>query len=222
MALNFKLDSISSRYLALAVLILLMMAAGSSSATSPCVNGRCMVEVSTSPQALPCGIAIAFLALFWPRSGTKKGTEHPVVILRRIGAFFFDFMVVLYALTPLLNMAMLAVEAEATGSFAWSFSRDYSRPSDAQLMFPGIFLIQFLLILYFYLHMALNHQTIGKYIFGYTIDPVEGKQPSYVAATILSVIGMGIWPISLGLALRRQDKAFLWDRSSNTNAVRVI
>lgn len=219
MTQNLKLNVTTSRYLLLASLILLLILAGPSSANSSCIKESCIVEVSASFRALLCGGVIAVLALFWPRPSATNSSDHPVAILRRLGALLLDFTVVLAVLSPLLCIAVLAMEAEVTGTFAWSFSRDFSRPSDLQIMIPGILLMQFLLVLYFYVHNALNRQTVGKHILGYTVTSSEGEQPNYMAATVLSVIGMCMWPISLYLAVRRQDKSFWWDGTSNTKAI---
>lgn len=219
MAQRFTLDNKTNRYLLLAGLVLLFFVSGGSTSNSSCVNGSCWVEVSQSPTALPAGVLIAFAALFWPRIRSQDDNKRPVLILRRLGAFIVDFMIVLAALIPSLGLAMLLLEAEATGEFVWSFSRSFSRSSDWQIMTPGILLIQLSLVAYFYLHNVLNRQTAGKFILGYTLVSEHDKRPSYTAATALSVIGMCVWPISLYLAARRTDKVFWWDNASNTKAI---
>lgn len=216
---NFVLDNKTNRYLLLAGLVLLFLLSGGSTSSSSCVNDLCYVEVSQSPNALPMGVLVAFAALFWPRTRSRSISRRPVLILRRLGAFFLDFVVVLSALLPFLGLAILHREAQVTGEFVWSFSRDFSRPSDWQIMVPGIWLIQVSLVAYFYLHNVLNRQTAGKYILGYALVGVNDKRPSYFAATILSVIGMCMWPISLYLAARRADKMFWWDNASNTTTI---
>jgi len=218
---RFALENKTSRYLLLAGLVLLFFVSGGATSNSTCVNGRCWVEVSQSPTALPVGIVIALAALFWPRRRSKNNSKRPVLILRRLGAFVLDFAIVLAALSPFLGLAILFLEAEATGEFVWSFSRDFSRPSDWQIMVPGILLIQLSVVAYFYSHNVLNRQTAGKFILGYTLVSRDDKKPSYAVATALSVIGMCMWPISLFLAARRADKVFWWDNASNTKAILV-
>lgn len=219
MAQRFTLGNKTNRYLLLAGLVLLLFLSGGSTSNSSCVNGSCWVEVSQSPTALPAGVLIALAALFWPRIRPQENNKRPVLILRRLGAFFLDFMIVLAALSPFLVLAMLFLEAEATGEFVWSFKRSFSRSSDWQIMVPGILLMQLSLVAYFYVHNALNRQTAGKFILGYTLVGKDDKRPSYAAATALSVIGMCMWPISLYLAARRTDKVFWWDNASNTKTI---
>ena len=209
----------TNRYVLLACLVLLFFLSGGSTSNSSCVNERCIVEVSQSPTALPAGIMIGLVALFWPRTSSQRNRRCPVLILRRLGAFILDFTIVLAALSPFLGLSMLYLEAQATGEFAWSFTRGFSRPSDSQVMLPGILLIQASVVAYFYLHNVLNRQTAGKLILGYALVREDDKRPSYVAATALSVIGMCTWPISLYLAARRADKMFWWDKASNTKTV---
>lgn len=216
---RLALENKTNRYVLLAGLVLLFFLSGGSTSNSSCVNGRCFVEVSQSPTALPAGIMIALAALFWPRKSSQNTIRRPVLILRRLGAFVLDFAIVLAALSPFLGLTMLYLEAQATGEFAWSFTRGFSRPSDWQVMVPGILLIQASVVAYFYLHNVLNRQTAGKLIFGYALVSDDDKRPSYVAATVLSVIGMCIWPISLYLAARRADKMFWWDKTSNTKTI---
>ena len=213
------LENKNNRYVLLAGLVLLFFLSGGSTSNSSCVNGRCFVEVSQSPTALPAGVVIALAALFWPRKSSQNNSRRPVLILRRLGAFVLDFAIVLSALSPFLGLTMLYLEAQATGEFAWSFTRGFSRPSDWQVMFPGILLIQASVVTYFYLHNVLNRQTAGKLILGYALVGEDDKRPSYVAATALSVIGMCMWPISLYLAARRSDKMFWWDKASNTKTI---
>ena len=216
---RFVLDNKTNRYLLLTGLILLFFLSGDFTSNSSCVNGSCFVEVSQSPTALPAGIMIALAALFWPRKSSQNNSTRPVLILRRLGAFVLDFAIVFAALIPFLGLTMLYLEAQATGEFVWSFSRGFSRPSDWQIMVPGILLIQASVVAYFYLHNILNRQTAGKYILGYVLIGADGKQPNYVIATTLSVMGMCLWPISLYLAARRANKMFWWDNASNTKAI---
>lgn len=86
----------------------------------------------------------------------------PVGIFQRFGAFILDFMGVLVAFTPAITLPILYYEAQATGTFAWSFSREFARPTDALAVLPGILLAQVSLVTYFYFHAAKNRQTIGR------------------------------------------------------------
>lgn len=215
-----------NRYMALAIMIILFFvsigsAGGNVGATSVCENGKCYTAVSASLVSLALSIIIGLFALFCPRREMLANPAKPVGIFQRFGAFMLDFMAVLSAFTPLFTLPILFFEAQATGAFAWSFSRDFARPTDALAIIPGVLLAQISLVYYYYFHAAKSRQTIGQYILGYKVAPVIGAKPNYLQRTIYAVFGMCMWPVSTYLAARRLDKAFWWDRASGTKVIRV-
>ena len=215
-----------NRYFALAIMLTLFFASTSGAgghvgATSVCENGNCYTAASASLMSLMLGVVIGLFALFCPRQEMMANLSKPVGIFQRFGAFLLDFMAVLAAFTPAFKLPILYFEAQATGIFAWSFSRDFARSTDALAVMPGILLAQISLVAYFYFHAAKARQTIGQYILGYRVAPVIGAEPNYISRTIYAVIGMCMWPISTYMAARRLDKAFWWDRASGTKVERV-
>lgn len=202
-------------------LMALLLFSGPLSVNSSCTNGQCFVAVASSWKALPSGLLLTLLSLFWPRPITKKRSDKSVGILRRFGAFFIDLMVVTAALGPLLAAALVFVEARETGSFAWSFSRNYTRPSDWLLIVPGILLIQASLVLYFFGHLLRERQTIGRYIFGFTFVPSDHRPPRHALSVWLSFVGLCLWPLFIYRVFKRTGRAFWWDEASNMKAVLV-
>ena len=214
-----------NRYLALALLLLMLFistrsAEGQLGVTAICENEICYTAASASIVSLTLGVFIGLFAIFCPRREVLVVPTNPVGIFQRFGALILDIFVVLAAFTPVIALPILLLEAEATGVFAWSFKRDFSRPTDG-LLLPGILLMQISLVAYFYFYAAKNRQTIGQYILGYKVAPVIGAEPKYLTRTFYAVIGMCVWPISTIMATRRIDKAFWWDRASGTRVVRV-
>ena len=197
-------------------------AEGSLGATSVCENGKCYTAASASLVSMALSVMIGLFALFCPRQKIFANPTKPVGIFQRAGAFILDFMVVLAVCTPLFTLPILFFEAHATGSFAWSFERDFARATDALAVAPGLLIAQISLVAYYYFHAARTRQTIGQYILGYKVDPVIGSEPNYLKRTIYAVIGMCVWPVSIFLAAQRLDKAFWWDRASNTKVIRVF
>ena len=189
--------------------------------SSVCENNNCFTVASASLISLMLGLFMGMFALLCPRQDMIANPAKPVGIFQRLGAFLLDFIAVIVAFSPILTLPILYLEAQATGTFVWSFSREFVRPTDVIAILPGILLAQFSLIIYFYLHAAKNRQTIGQYILGYRVLPVIGSQPKYASRSFYAVIGMCMWPISTYMAARRLDKAFWWDRASGTKVQRV-
>ena len=215
-----------NRYLALAIMLTLFFAStrgagGHVGATSVCENSNCYTEASASLISLVLGVITGLFALLCPRQEMVANPAKPVGIFQRFGAFLLDIMVVMAAFTPALTFPILYFEAQATGAFAWSFSRDFARATDVLALMPGILLAQISLVAYFYFHATKNRQTIGQYILGYSVLPEVGAVPNYLARTIYAVIGMCLWPISIYMAARRLDRAFWWDGASGTFVQRV-
>ncbi len=195
---------------------------GTVGVTSLCQNLQCYTVASSSIISTALGISALIFIAVYRQKNMKMDINNSVGILQRLGALFIDFFVMLMALTPLVVLPILWVEAQITGTFAWSFARPFVRPSDAMIILPGVLLIFVALFFYFYLHARKNRATIGQYLFGFKISASESGTPNYLARTFLSLIGICAWPISIFLALRRQDRKFWWEIKTHTRAVRMI
>lgn len=179
---------------------------------------------SASLSGLVVAIVLAGFILLFPRKRGTVITEQTVGLLRRLAAFYLDFFLFMLVLAPLLATPALLIEASATGEFEWEFVRDFSRPSDGWVLTPVFLFAFYLLYSYFYWHAAKQRQTIGKYLLGYSLRAADetGDRPQFGRGLLLGALGMAVWPISLVLALRHEDKALWWDVRTNVQAVMVV
>lgn len=191
---------------------------------STCINDQCYMSASASLPALIASVVLVAFVTFYPQEvGTPMHVE-PIKIWEGFAAFFIDFLVVLSATSPIATLPILLAEADATGSFQWSFERDFSRPTDASLAFPGVLAMFAVLFAYFYIHPAIGRQTVGQFLLGFRVEgvPGVGKRPAFALNVLLGYIGLCAWPISLYLAANRRDKAFWWNLRTRTRVVRVV
>lgn len=207
-----------------AILVALFATAPHQGFNSTCVNDQCFMSASTSLMGLvSSGVLVAFVVLYPQETGTPLHID-PIKIGERFAAFFIDFLVVLAATSPIATLPILLAEAEATGNFQWSFERDFSRPTDGALTFPGVLSMFAALFAYFYIHPAIGRQTVGQYLLGFRVEgvPGTGKKPAFGLNVLFGYIGLCAWPVSVYLAAKRRDKAFWWNLRSRTRLVRIV
>ena len=183
------------------------------------------VEASTSKPAIVASLCLwAFLPFYPQRPGRPYLANDPVKMWERATAFHVDFAVSFIALLPVLVLPALWGEAWATGEFQWAIQRDYFRTSDIVLVHIHILALFVLNFGYFYAHAVLGRRTLGQYLLGYRLEglPDDDRPPAYALNTLLGFVGLMVWPVSLGLAAGREDKAGWWNLRSRTRLVRVV
>ena len=198
------------------------LSGGSVGVSSQCLNNNCWINASTSLYGIVSGLVLAVFILLFPRKKFTESSNGVVGIWRRFGAFFLDFFVVLAIITPIATLPILVAESAYTGSFEWSFTRDFSRDSDNYYLITPIFVTFALLFLYFYQYTKNMQQTLGQYVLNYKVVPVaeSEKNPEFAKRVIYSYIGLCAWPISVILALNSETKACWWDKATNTKLIR--
>lgn len=207
-----------------AILVALFAAVPHQGFSFACSSNQCSMSASTSMMGLVApGILIAFIVFHPQETGTPKHVE-PIKIWERFTAFLIDLLVVFSVSVPIATLPILLAEAGATGNFQWSFERDFSRPTDAALAFPGVLWMFVALVGYFYIHPVIGRQTIGQYLLGFRVEavPGAGKKPSFGLNILLGYIGLCVWPVSLYLAAKRQDKTCWWNLRTRTRLVRSL
>jgi hypothetical protein len=110
-----------------------------------------------------------------------------------------DFYIVILTISPFAALFPLMAEASRTGSFAWSFERKFTVPSD---WYIGILLVLFTLtsmVLYFAFPVAMGTQTAGCYLLGLKVIPnLPGNGRLGLARglrrVVLGFIGLCTWP----------------------------
>ncbi|MES1156859.1 MAG: RDD family protein [Alphaproteobacteria bacterium] len=191
---------------------------------STCVNDQCYMSASSSLVSLIASAILAVFTVFYPQKAGESERTEPVKIKERFAAFLIDFFIVISAGGPVATLPILLTEAKAVGRFQWSFERDFSRPTDYVLAVPGVFFMFGLLFVYFYVHLLIGRQTVGQYLLGYRVEgapSVEGKKPAWGLSVLLGYVGLCVWPISVYLAAKREDKAFWWNLQTDTRLVRT-
>lgn len=187
--------------------------------SSQCVNNNCVVSASTSLYSIILSLGFILFAMKFPRA-KRVDTKIRVGVWRRFGAFFLDFLTILLALTPILTLPIIYAEYTHTGSFNWSFQRNFSRDSDILLILPSGLILFAGLIYYFYKFTLLSKPTLGQYVLGYRVVAEDGdmNKEKARARIISSILGMCFWPISVihGLIKKR---VFWWDSTSESIAV---
>ncbi len=214
----------------LLVFALIALAAIASSWNSPdtfgaqfrCENSDCFVSAGATSQALIVALVV-LVFLFAYSQRDQRTTQLAVVgVWRRFGAFLLDFTTIMMVAVPIGAMPMLVAEYYYTGSFQWSFEREFVRPTDVPLIMPialGIFLVMYF---YFSLPPKRGRQTVGQYVLGYrVIASGNADVPTYGRRALLSFVGLCAWPLSVVLALRHERKAFWWDTATGSQVVRV-
>lgn len=195
---------------------------GQVGASSACLNSNCFVTASSSAESVVTALALAIFVALYPCKPGALDDDRVVGVWRRLGAFFLDFLAVLSVFSPLLVLPLLVAEAGVTDEFRWAFERNYARPSDTAYMLSATFGSFILIFVYFYMHLRMNRPTLGQYVSGYRIVSSVNELPRPAIRVIASWLGLCAWPVSLILALKRNDKWFWWDTISGTHAVRVM
>lgn len=192
---------------------------GSVGFSSYCSNNGCEVKASASLISILLSVALFILLLTYRQHNFKINHSNRVRMLRRIGALFIDFMVIMIITSPIATLPILIAEANYTGTFQWSFEREFARSTDGIFVHPPILLTFFLLFYYFYIHPKIGKATVGQYILGYTIKATDDSTPKYGLRVFYSLIALSIWPITIVLCLAKKKRDRWWDTKSNTRAV---
>lgn len=207
-----------------AILVMSLASGPQQGINSSCINAQCSVHASTSLIGLLASAAMMIFVVWYPQKAGTPASFPPVTISERFAAFFVDFLTVLLAVTPMATLPLLLSEADATGSFRFSFERDFSRPADATFAFLGSVFVFMGLFAYFYIHAVTGRQTVGQYLLGYRVVgfPGSSDKPAFGLNVLLGFFGLCAWPVSVYFAAKRQDKAFWWNLRTRTQLVRLV
>ena len=164
---------------------------------------------------------VAFIILMkWPRRlpGIEYDDESRVGLIRRYFTLSVDLFVGLIGVMPLVCMTDLFLEYLATGTWQWSFERDFFRTTDI----IGILLILLGFYGIFY-HIkrcfVQDQQTLGQYLLKVRLIPTT-EDPLLSVRFIVAWAILAWWPFwPLTLFGKKQD--YQWDISSRTKLRRV-
>jgi uncharacterized RDD family membrane protein YckC len=185
------------------------------------VNGEYRVAGGTHPVALgfsAVAIAIYFLLMTSERSCGVKPLSG---VFRRVVAFWLDFMLAMFVIGPVLGILPTLMEWRRTGTFHWTFERNYSAPGDgAQVTF--VVLLAFVALFFYYVVPLLRQRpTPGKCLMGYQViadDPDSLTLKGMIKRTLLGFMG-GYMAWFVG---RDRKNGKLWlDKNFGTRAVLI-
>jgi hypothetical protein len=134
---------------------------------------RSQVSAASDPVLIAISLlSLALMALLLARQAPNEVEGIPTW-RRRFAAFVVDIYIVFGATTPLVAVISLAVEARRTGSFAWSFERDFTVASDWYVGLPLTLALVGMVALYFALPIVYGTQTVGCYLLRLKVAPVD-------------------------------------------------
>ena len=185
------------------------------------IMGPDLVIVSSSLPALLLGPAVFSLCVARQQPTRLDESPLPVTIWERMSALLIDFASVVVVTIPLISLPGLLLEWQATGTFSWAFEREFMRATD---IVSGALFLVILPVLYGYFVTLprRGYATIGQYIMGYRIVPLDdfGAKPQYFHRVILSYF-LICCILAWGYLFRQDEGVYWWERKTHTIAMRT-
>lgn len=146
--------------------------------TVQCSNGNCAVHAASSPLHIFMGPAFLSIIMLIPLRDYQY-TDDAVGFMRRVGAVYFDVILLTVCFVAIFALPSLFVESLHLNMFQWEFSRSYVRTSDWVISFWvfGVFLAGFL-----YMRRSCNKSnrpTFGQYLMGYGVNAGKASRFRY-------------------------------------------
>lgn len=159
---------------------------------------------------------IVFVLLMrWPKRDGLIIEGGRVGVFERFGAFLTDLFVAMMPIAPIIVMADLIIEYFATGSWQWSYERDFSRSTD--IISAGIMVMGFIAIFYYFKwHFERSKQTLGQHFFRFKLIATR-ENPSMGARAFIAFVNTAWWPIWPWTILK-QKQDYWWDKASGIKA----
>jgi len=174
---------------------------------------RTRVLAGLPPGLLAWSVVAIPLVFFLIRRRVPSESDGVPSWRRRFAAFIIDFVVIFCAIAPPATPILLGAEAARTGSFAWSFDRNFSVPTDWLIGFPLVIGIMGGMVLYFAVPMVRGTQTVGGYLLQLKVVPVGGWQPRLYDAMKRAFLGLFMGPLNVWRE-RGADGSTWYDRST--------
>lgn len=186
---------------------------GSSTETTDCSSSACMKSITWSPLRTGLGIGVLLgLVFLGPRSG-RVVSSQPVAVSARFWAFMLDGMMLVLILTPAFDLFVILAEGFRTGSFS-----TVVQPEPDQYNYLGATFALSLLLLSLR-STTIGSQTFGQRIMGYQSVPASNPLPSALVNSMLGLVALCAWPVSLMLATGSRPQPAWWNRISGVQAV---
>lgn len=152
-------------------------------------NGVENVSATTSPGALVAAliIVIAFVVALHPESDDRPGRTEAST-MRRGAAWFLDLWLSLTAVSAIVALLPLIVEAIATGQFQWQFERASATMADWLMGVLGILLSFAGMAMYWGIAAVRAGQTIAQAVFGLRVVSTTAEPLTLRACLLRGVL----------------------------------
>lgn len=124
-----------------------------------------------------------------------------------------DGMMLVLILTPAFDLFVILAEGFRTGSFS-----TVVQPEPDQYNYLGATFALSLLLLSLR-STTIGSQTFGQRIMGYQSVPASNPLPSALVNSMLGLVALCAWPVSLMLATGSRPQPAWWNRISGVQAV---
>jgi RDD family len=184
-------------------------------------NGGYQYGGGTAPWLL--GFAVMVLALYvllMEATPIGPGTPFPSV-LRRLAAFWLDFIVAMSIVTAPLGLLAVILERRRTGVFQWSFERETYATGDLAVAGFSVFACFAFLLFYYAVPVARRRPSPGACILGYQVLPDDAERLTFrkaILRTLLGFLAVAAAPIALFVARRQKEGKFWLDAVFHTRA----
>jgi hypothetical protein len=186
-------------------------------------NNITEVSSGTHPIIIINSIVIFVLCCFIPQ---KTNNTHTIITskkIRRIVAFYINFIVSLICVAGITSLIPLIIEYQRVKVFQWSFTRNYIISSDVFVGFPVIILSIILMLVFNSLPWFLGKQNFGEYLCNTKTIFIKKEQPTLNLAFKRSFAGFAsclILPITLVIG-HNSEYQYWQDKWCDTKVIQL-
>lgn len=174
-------------------------------------NESYFFTASSSAWSIIAALLFFVFIAYFRRAESQVMEANLTGLLRRAIAVFIDLLALLLIISPIATVPVLLREGFYRGEFHWYFSRNFFRDGDFQLIIIILLVMFVFMLLYYWITMFLNKQTIGQYIMRLKIvfDEGEHTKKNISLRVFLFSIGTCLWILTAIIGLFSKEKK-LW------------
>jgi hypothetical protein len=200
-------------------LVASVFGSGSVGATAPCDEGCGLL--AQSDIGLMIGGLSGLFALVYRQLEPVPQPDLPVLIWRRMVAFYIDVFVAVFTIISTGALLLLVMRFLMTGIWVWQFILT-DNPTSPVLEFLLVIVTLVALFAYFRVHAGIGRATIGQYILGYEVipDPASDAPPRYALGLIMAFFAMCSVHMWIWFMKDRDSREgwYWWERFGGTRA----
>jgi len=206
--------------MAIAAILLAYLLGGGAGTSISYQNGVGTYEVSSSGLSLLASLLIFATYSIALEPAKSASTIAPAASgTRRAAAWFIDFFLALTALTSVLALIPLTLEAVRTGTFVWQFRRSDTSTSDVLVTLLVVGLSFIGMGFYWAIPVLRGAQTVGQCILAIRVVPAMPTPFSPARVWLRGVVQ----PFAPFLWLAKLVSGKYWhDEFANTRVVKVL